>query len=85
MRLTRPDLYFLKIVEFSHYYECGVTEAFTTARHLEYVWDWKKFSTPYLYRGPNTFVEISIKHHFKFYFKEKKPFVQTKDYARDPL
>ena len=54
-------------------------------RHLEYVWDWKKFSTPYLYRGPNTFVGISTKHHFKFYLKEKKPFVQTKDYTSDPL
>ena len=61
------------------------TEAFISSRHLEYVWDWKKFSTPYLYRGPNTFVGISIKHNFKFYLKEKKPFVQTKDYARDPL
>ena len=36
-------------------------------------------------KGPNTFVGISTKHHFKFYLKEKKPFVQTKDYARDPL
>ena len=61
------------------------TKAFTSARHLEYVWDWKKFSTPYLYKGPNTFVGISTKHHFKFYLKENKPFVQTKDYARDPL
>ena len=60
-------------------------EAFTSTRHLQYVWDWKKFSTPYLYRGLNTFVGISTKHHFKFYLKEKKPFVQTKDYARDPL
>ena len=60
-------------------------EAFTTSRHLEYVWDWKKFITPYLYRGPNTFIGISTKHHFKFYLKEKKPFVQTKDYAWDPL
>ena len=60
-------------------------EAFTTVRHLEYVWDWNKFSTPYLYRGLNTFVGISTKHHFKFYLKEKKPFVQTKDYAYDPL
>ena len=25
-------------------------EAFTSAKHLEYVWDWKKFSTPYLYK-----------------------------------
>ena len=31
------------------------------------------------------FVEISTKHHFKFYLKEKKLFVQTKDYARDPI
>ena len=61
------------------------TKAFISVRHLEYVWDWKKFSTPYLYKGPNTFVEISTKHHFKFYLKEKTPFVQTKDYARDPL
>ena len=61
------------------------TEAFTRVRHLEYVWNWKKFITPYLYRGPNTFVGISTKHHFKFYLKEKKPFVQTKDYAYDPL
>ena len=38
-------------------------EAFTIARHLEYVWDWKKFSTQNLYRGPNTFVGISTKHH----------------------
>ena len=28
---------------------------------------------------------ISTKHHFKFYLKENKPFVQTKDYARDPI
>ena len=61
------------------------TEAFTSVKHLEYVWDWKKFNTPYLYRGPNTFVGISTKHHFKFYLKEKKPFVQTKDYARDSV
>ena len=26
------------------------TEAFITMRHLEYVWNWKKFNTPYLYR-----------------------------------
>ena len=61
------------------------TEAFTTSRHLEYMWDWKKFISPYLYKDPNTFVGISTKHHFKFYLKEKKPFVQIKDYARDPL
>ena len=61
------------------------TEAFISVRHLEYVWDWKKFSIPYLYNGPNTFVGISTKHHFKFYLKEKTPFVQTKDYVRDPL
>ena len=61
------------------------TEAFTTSRHLEYVWDWKKFITPYLYRGLNTFVEISTNNHFKFYLKEKKPFVQSNDYACDPL
>ena len=61
------------------------TEGFTTSRHLEYVWDWKKFSIPYLYRGLNTFVGISTKHHFKFYLKKKKPFVQIKDYARDPM
>ena len=61
------------------------TKAFATSRHLEYVWDWKKFISPYLYTGPNTFVGISTKHHFKFYVKEKKPFVQTKDYARDPI
>ena len=51
------------------------SEAFTKTRHLEYVWDWKKFSTPFLYRGLNTYVGISTKHHFKFYLKEKKPFV----------
>ena len=28
---------------------------------------------------------ISTKHHFKFYLKKKKPFVQTKDYACDRL
>ena len=61
------------------------TEAFTTARHLEYVWDWKKFITLYLYRAPNTFVGISMKHHYKLYLKENTLFVQTKDYARDPL
>ena len=49
------------------------------------MWDWKKFITPYLYRGPKTFVGISTKHHYKFYLKENTPFVQTKDYARDPL
>ena len=61
------------------------TKAFATSRHLEYVWDWKKFINSYLYTGPNTFVGISTKHHFKFYVKDKKPFVQTKDYARDPV
>ena len=61
------------------------TEAFATSRHLEYVWDWKEFITPYLYTGLNTFVGISTKHHFKFYLKENKPFVQTKDYDRDPI
>ena len=61
------------------------TEAFATSRHLEYVWDWKEFITPYLYSGLNTFVEISTKHHFKFYLKDNKPVVQTKDYARDPI
>ena len=44
-----------------------------------------EFITPYLYSGLNTFVKISTKHHFKFYLKENKPFVQTKDYARDPI
>ena len=47
------------------------------------MWDWKEFITPYLYTGLDTFVEISTKHHFKFYLKENKPFVQTKDYAHD--
>ena len=61
------------------------TEAFATSRHLEYVWDWKKFINSYLYTGPKTFVGISTKHHFKFYVKDKKPFVQTKNYARDPI
>ena len=61
------------------------TEAFATSRHLEYVWNWKKFVTPYLNSGLNTFVGISTKHHFKFYLKENKSFVQTKDYARDPI
>ena len=65
--------------------EASHIEAFTSTRHLQYVWDWKKFSTSYLYKGPNTFVGISTKHHFKFYLKEKKPFVQTKDYVCDPL
>ena len=32
------------------------TEAFATSRHLEYIWDWKKFINPYLYTRPNTFV-----------------------------
>ena len=49
------------------------------------MWDWKEFITPYLYNGLNIFVGISTKHHFKFYLKENKPFVQTKDYARDPI
>ena len=61
------------------------TKAFATSRHLEYVWDWKEFITPYLYSGLNIFVGISTKHHFKFYLKENKPVVQTKDYARDPI
>ena len=65
--------------------EASHIEAFATSRHLEYVWDWKKFINPYLYTGPNMFVRISTKHHFKFYVKDKKPFVQTKDYARDPV
>ena len=54
-------------------------------RNLKYVRDWKKFSTPYLYRGPKTFVVMSMKHHFKFNLKEKKSFVQTKEYACNPL
>ena len=49
------------------------------------MWDWKEFITPYLYSGLNTFVGISTKHHFKFYLKDNKPFVQTKDYACDPM
>ena len=53
-------------------------EVFTTSRHLENVWDRKKFITPYLYRGPNTFVRISTKHHFKFYLKEKKAICSNK-------
>ena len=28
---------------------------------------------------------ISTKHHFKFYLKENKSFVQTKDYTCDPI
>ena len=56
-----------------------------TSRHLEYVWDWKEFITPCLYSGLNTFVGISTKHHFKFYLKDNKPVVQTKDYACDPI
>ena len=61
------------------------TEAFATSRHLEYMWDWKEFITPYLYSGLNIFVGISKKHHFKFYLKDNKPVVQTKDYAHDPI
>ena len=61
------------------------TEAFAASRHLEYVWDWKEFITPYLYSGLNAFVGISTKHHFKFYLKENKLLVQTKDYACDPI
>ena len=40
-------------------------EAFTTSRHLEYVWDWKKFITTHLYTSPNILVGISRKHYFK--------------------
>ena len=65
--------------------EASHIETFAISRHLEYVWNWKKFINPYLYSGPNTFEGISTKHHFKFYMKEKKLFVQTKDYARDPI
>ena len=60
-------------------------EAFATSKHLEYVWDWKEYFTPYLYSGLNAFVGISTKHHFKFYLKENRPLVQTKDYACDPI
>ena len=45
--------------------EASHTEAFTTSRHLEYVWDWKKFISLYLYSGPNTFMGISTKDHFQ--------------------
>ena len=61
------------------------TKAFAISKHLEYVWDWKEFITLYLYNGLNTLVGISTKHHFKFYLKENKPIVQTKDYACDPI
>ena len=61
------------------------TEAFAISRHLEYVCDLKEFITPYLYSRLNAFVGISTKHHFKFYLKENKPLVQTKDYTRDPM
>jgi hypothetical protein len=59
------------------------TKTYRTSRHLEYIWDWKKFITPYLFIGPDAFVRISKPHHFKFYLKNNKPFVQTKNYARD--
>ena len=49
------------------------------------MWDWKELITLYLHNGLNTFVGISTKHHFKFYLKKNKPFVQTKDYACDPI
>ena len=60
------------------------TKAFTTSRHLAYVQDWKKFITPYLFTRLDALTGISTKqHYFKFYLKDNKPYVQTKDYARD--
>ncbi len=59
------------------------TKTFRISRHLEYIWDWKKFITPYLFTGLDEFVGIFKSHHFKFYLKNNKPFVQTKNYARD--
>ena len=58
-------------------------ESFRTSCHLEYIWDWKKFITPYMFISLDAFVEISKPHHFRFYFKNNKPFVQTKNYAWD--
>ena len=55
-------------------------EPFIHAKHLEYIRDWKCFSTPYLRKY--AFVEISIPHHFKFCMQDNKPHVQYKDYAK---
>ena len=59
------------------------TQTYKISRHLEYIWDWKKFITTYLFICLYAFVEISKPHHFKFYLKNNKSFVQTKNYARD--
>ena len=59
------------------------TETFRISRHLEYIWDWKKFITPYLFTCPCAFEGISKPHHFRFYLKNNKTFVKTKHYARD--
>lgn len=45
----------------------------------------EKFITPYLFKGLDVLSGISTKHHFRFYVKDNKPHVQTKDYARDPV
>ena len=59
------------------------TKTFRISRHLEYIWDWKKFITPYMFTGPDSFVGISKPHHFRLYLKNNKSFVQTNKYARD--
>ena len=43
----------------------------------------EKIITPYLFTGLDVFVGIFKFHHFKFYLKNNKPFVQTENYARD--
>ena len=60
-------------------------EVFATSRHLEYVWDWKSFITPYLWSGLDAIIGISKPHHFRFYLKNDMPYVQKKDYGHDAM
>ena len=60
-------------------------EAFTTSRHLEYVWDWKSFITPHLWSGVDAIIGVSKPHHFRFCLKNDMPYVQKKDYVHDTV
>ena len=84
--LKRSDVNSLK--EMFNLLERGTspTEAFVSVRLLENAWGWKKFITPHLLTGLDSFVGITFLHHMRFYsnnhegIREVK--VQHKHYAK---
>jgi hypothetical protein len=86
--LKRSDVNSLK--EMFNLLERGTspTEAFVNVRLLENVWDWKKFITPHLLTGSDSFVGITFLHHMRFYSNNREDIrevkVQHKHYCKDP-